>query len=263
MPGDYSRQTFDPRKHYAGVLMQQGRVQLDADWNEQHSIHQHRDVTETRDVVGKCGAPLAGGGFNLTLIDGGRDLQISPGRIYVDGILCELEQEAVPATVASTTPLKLQLCSLVVDGRALAQGDWVELFAQGSNPGTDAVRQIMFVDPDKSLITLDGDAPTVAISPPDNLRLRRVVTFFTQPDYPDPDIDGLPPGSMPDVSSPALPPGRYLAYLDVWQREITALDDPRIREVALGGPDTATRLQTMQQVRLFALSTDSLPAPLD
>lgn len=27
--------TFDARKNYAGVLMQQGRVQTDADWNEQ------------------------------------------------------------------------------------------------------------------------------------------------------------------------------------------------------------------------------------
>ena len=42
MPGDYSRNTFDPRRHYSGVLMQQGRVQLDADWNEQLAITAHR-----------------------------------------------------------------------------------------------------------------------------------------------------------------------------------------------------------------------------
>ena len=42
MPGDYSRNTFDPRRHYSGVLMQQGRVQLDADWNEQQAIAAHR-----------------------------------------------------------------------------------------------------------------------------------------------------------------------------------------------------------------------------
>ena len=38
MPGDYSRRIFRNRKHYSGVLMQQGRVQLDADWNEQLDI---------------------------------------------------------------------------------------------------------------------------------------------------------------------------------------------------------------------------------
>lgn len=46
------------------------------------------------------------------------------------------------------------------------------------------------------------------------------------------------------------PAGRYLAYLDVWRRHLTAIDDPSIREVALGGPDTATREQVAWQVRL-------------
>ena len=34
MSFDKSRFTFNPRKDYAGVVMQQGRVQLDSDWNE-------------------------------------------------------------------------------------------------------------------------------------------------------------------------------------------------------------------------------------
>ena len=34
MSGDYSRWSFDPRRHFGAVLMQQGRVQTDADWNE-------------------------------------------------------------------------------------------------------------------------------------------------------------------------------------------------------------------------------------
>ena len=34
MSFDNSRFTFNPRKDYAGVVMQQGRVQLDSDWNE-------------------------------------------------------------------------------------------------------------------------------------------------------------------------------------------------------------------------------------
>jgi hypothetical protein len=42
-----------------------------------------------------------------------------------------------------------------------------------------------------------------------------------------------------------------LVYLDVWERHITAIDDPDIREVALGGPDTATRVQTVWQVRVL------------
>ena len=38
MKGDFSRDTFDPAKQFTRVLMQQGRVQLDADWNEQIAI---------------------------------------------------------------------------------------------------------------------------------------------------------------------------------------------------------------------------------
>jgi hypothetical protein len=49
-------------------------------------------------------------------------------------------------------------------------------------------------------------------------------------------------------------PGFYVAYLDVWQRHITALEDPEIREVALGGPDTATRMQTTWRVGLQQLT---------
>ena len=52
MKGDFSRDTFDAGKHYSRVLIQQGRVQLDADWNEQQSIYQHRMITEARDVIG-------------------------------------------------------------------------------------------------------------------------------------------------------------------------------------------------------------------
>ena len=38
MKGDFSRLTFRPDQHYSRVLQQQGRPQLDADWNEQADI---------------------------------------------------------------------------------------------------------------------------------------------------------------------------------------------------------------------------------
>lgn len=93
MPGDYSRKTFDSKKHYSGVLMQQGRVQLDADWNEEVEIEQHRTFTETIDVIGESGAPQKNPGFGITLAANGADLLISPGRMYVNGLLCELEPD--------------------------------------------------------------------------------------------------------------------------------------------------------------------------
>ena len=41
MRGDFSRQTFEAEQHYSAVLLQQGRVQLDADWNEELDIAAH------------------------------------------------------------------------------------------------------------------------------------------------------------------------------------------------------------------------------
>ena len=95
MPGDFSRKTFDKKKHYSGVLMQQGRVQLDADWNEELDIEQYRTFTETKDVIGAAGVPKKNGGFKISVSTDGSDLVIAPGRIYVEGLLCELEPDPV------------------------------------------------------------------------------------------------------------------------------------------------------------------------
>ena len=71
----------------------------------------------------------------------------------------------------------------------------------------------------------------------------------------------LPVAALGDLILPktaAVQNGLYLAYLDAWQRHITALEDDGIREVALGGPDTATRTKTLWQVKLLG----PFPAPL-
>ena len=68
MKGDFTRDTFDRTKHYSSVLMQQGRVQLDADWNEQARLLLHRLEMLARDLIGWGGGPdpKAGGGFDLS-----------------------------------------------------------------------------------------------------------------------------------------------------------------------------------------------------
>ena len=42
---------------------------------------------------------------------------------------------------------------------------------------------------------------------------------------------------------------KFWVYLDVWERHVTAIEHPSIREVALGGPDTCSRVQVIWQVR--------------
>src|SRR5215212_4050137 len=67
MRGDFSSLRSRQTKHYSSVRLQQGRPLIDGDWNLQVDIEAHRDQTTTRDVVGACGAPVTGGGFEIGL----------------------------------------------------------------------------------------------------------------------------------------------------------------------------------------------------
>src|SRR5438128_12525247 len=88
MGGDYSWLTFDPRRDHAGVLMQQGRVQLDSDWNEQVELLDRRLRAETTDIIGRAVVPReTPDGFRIEAIGGA--LTIGRGRMYVDGLLAE------------------------------------------------------------------------------------------------------------------------------------------------------------------------------
>ncbi len=72
-------------------------------------------------------------------------------------------------------------------------------------------------------------------------------TYWTQPDL------HLDPGRDDDQ----LPPdGPFVVYLRVWEQLITALQDPDIREIALGspGPDTAARMKTIWQVAAWKVT---------
>jgi Family of unknown function (DUF6519) len=120
MKGDFSRRTFDRTKHYAGVLMQQGRVEVDADWNEQIEIARHRTETEAVDVIGPCGTPLDAPafmdapGFKLELAAGDTSLTIGAGRYYVDGLLAENE-ETIDYADQGAAPYELPAPTAILD----------------------------------------------------------------------------------------------------------------------------------------------------
>jgi hypothetical protein len=172
MQADLSKPFRHPRKHYRRVLMQQGRVQLDSDWNEQVDILLHYLQALAADLTGPHGTPMLadgspGTGFDIEEDEElRRDFLILPGHYYVDGILCE------------------------------------------------------------------------------NDRTRR---YRHQPDYPE----------LPE-SAELEDDGEYVVYLDVWERHITYVEDPRIREIALGGPDTTTRSRVVCQVKVLPIEDDDL-----
>lgn len=175
MKGDFSRSTFRATNHYSKVRAQQGRGVLDAELNEQADIAGHIARRSTTDIVGVSGAPFhpptVFRNFQVKVAPDGKDLQIAPGRCYVDGILCE--NEADPAL----------------------------FLAQADLPGT----------------------------------------------------------ALPSAA------GSYAVYLDVWERHITASEQradgfPSLREPALGGPDTASRVRVVWQVKLASVGSKTCGA---
>ncbi len=92
MSFDNSRYTFNPFKDYSSVVLPQGRVQADADWNEFLAERARRIQAGTLDMMGRAAYPL-------TTPDAFYISQTSPvtpwvvniglGRMYVDGLLAE------------------------------------------------------------------------------------------------------------------------------------------------------------------------------
>lgn len=187
MDGDFktaiTRDTFQPLKHFSRVLRQQGRVDLDADWNELVDILLHYQRSFTSDVIG----PHAGTGMRIT-----QRPQPKPSTIEDDDAD---DKRKKGKTKAQPQPQQLDVSFQfqVGVGRYYVDGILVE-------------------------------------SDRDNY-------FFTMLD------DDRPQKNEKE-------PYQYLFYLDVWEREVTYLEDDSIREVALGGPDTATRTQVIWRVKV-------------
>ena len=93
MKGDFSKWTARPTENYTGVLHQQGRVLLDADWNEERQIEAFLRETLGQDVIGAgvLAAPageLASFRVREAKVVGDQvSVTLEPGRGWVDGIL--------------------------------------------------------------------------------------------------------------------------------------------------------------------------------
>jgi hypothetical protein len=191
MSFDISRITFNPLKDYLGVVMEQGRVQLDSDWNELIAEVARRIQAGTMDIVGLAGVPSTTpysfkikAGIDSTQTPNVPHVTIGAGRIYVDGLMAE---NHALATSGSLT--------------------W---------------------DPALAEISATPQIPGAA----------QLVTDYSRQPY-------LPLASltMTQVTGKQL-----LFYLDVWQREVTFLEDSSLIEKAVG-IDTTGRLQTVWQVK--------------
>jgi hypothetical protein len=224
---------------------------LDADWNEQVALQDHRTRVENRALIGLCGTPKHQGAFLLTTAPKGADLLIGPGDFYVYGMLCELDPERL--VVSSFSATQILVPSLLFDGRPLSDGQWLEITA--AEKITPLYTQITAIDATSLVITLsDSIVPYLTAG---TLWARRAVTYATQPFFPTPDFTIASPANSLDPVQ--LEDGDYIAFLRAKKREVNALEDPHIREVALGGPDTCVREQIIWQVGLKPISTLGSP----
>jgi hypothetical protein len=258
MKADLTRNTFQPWKHFTRVLMQQGRVQLDADLNEQVSILLHYLRTLAADLFGPAGGPGTGFAIAPLSIPGtviGDDFRISEGHYYVNGILCDAQSTPIGVFALnppSTTGI-VQVASWTLDGFELQDAAYspqegtayLELF--DDTPDTTiapATVSVTNFDRSNNRITLN---PPVNFNDLQNPKLRRFITYLDQP--------GFHYSTQPTPVPPPLSGSPLQVYLDVWERAISYIEDDSIREVALGGPDTAARGQLVWQ----ALTTPASP----
>ncbi|MGK9169283.1 hypothetical protein KXR53_23415 [Inquilinus limosus] len=240
MKADISRTTFNRLKHFSRVVAQQGRVQLDADWNEQSSIMLYQLRCLAADIIGPAGGPAGHLGFGFTDLDpsivtaAGGDFAIGAGRYYVDGILCELDATWLPVTFADGQN-RVRPAELSVDGRPFRVNQYVGLMDADPATGIPPVRaRIIDIDYAERVLTLTDIGP-FASKEPKQPRLQRITTFRTQP-------EGV------SARFADLDKGVLQLYLDVWERLVTHVEDDAIREVALNGPDTSARTKVVWQV---------------
>jgi hypothetical protein len=254
MKFDATRNTFLPGKNYSRVLMQQGRVQLDADWNEQAAIELGFIRQLGADLIGAHGGPVAGGdppdnaqpAFSVVTFEDtdftpkAADFLMIPGRYYVDGIPCT---NATSSTIVAGYPRsavagQITVFTWTLDEIPFQTGQYAWLYCAA--PGTTlkpVLVQITAADYANRILTVAGDISTFTNDPnaPNGHFLRRAPTYMTQPDYP----------------APPLTNDSYQVYLDVWEREVICAQDDSMREVALGGPDTAARARIVAQVKVL------------
>jgi len=250
MKADLTRDTFRPFEHYDRVLMQQGRVQLDADWNEQAAILLHYLRILAADLIGPAGGPKGNLGFGVSALvpaTTAADFQIGFGDYYVDGLLCQVD--FIPIAISVTSTANVFQVMNWNSAFEMATIPYFEVF--DDTPGTtNQPVAVQISNPQKASnqVTINPSVAGSSFSNFVNPKLRRWITYLHQPGF----VFSTAQGA---VSPPPLANGFNQIYLDVWDRVITYAEDDYIREVALGGPETAARSKRVWQVKAAQAAT--------
>jgi Bacterial Ig-like domain (group 1)/Family of unknown function (DUF6519) len=166
--------------------------------------------------------------------------------IHVNGIAVPLTPGTDPARVEFDATAAAPLDPVEIE---IAAGDeaWLYLLEQGSAAGADPTFSIAPGTYSLDGLTVDaggGSFPEVAFPSDEGF------PWTGSPPHMPP-LDGL-------LAADDLAAGtRLVAYLEAWERPITAVEDPGIKEEALGSTDTTTRAALVGQVKLATLTGSS------
>src|ERR1041384_5345244 len=130
MKGDFSNWRDERKQNFNGVLHQQGRVLLDADWNAQTAITNGWQDTAGRDIIGAGVAAVPADqadGFKIKAAvhaagSSRVQLTVAPGRVWADGLLAELFSEPNPDVTGEVTRWATYLTPPVQTPGAVASG---------------------------------------------------------------------------------------------------------------------------------------------
>jgi hypothetical protein len=196
----------------------------------------------TADLIGQHGGPEENAGFEIVPIPTPTgDFHILAGHYYVHGILCEADPLAVPILLPDQ---ETDTVTLESDRVAFRKDQYIEMV--GDN--TRKIYRLGNVDGRSLQLATPGKIAPKDFSRP---RIRPVISFRLQPDFPVPEDDKIPMDGG----------AKCLVYLDVWERHLTQIEDESIREVALAGPDTATRAKVVWQVKVTGQTPPDLSFP--
>jgi hypothetical protein len=121
MKGDFSSWRDERRQNFTGVMHQQGRVMLDADWNAQTAITNDWQDVAAQDIIGSGVAAVPAdqpNGFKVKTASvnaGNVQLTLAPGRTWADGMLAELYSEPDPELTSDVTRIATYLTPPVQD----------------------------------------------------------------------------------------------------------------------------------------------------
>lgn len=233
---DITRDTFRPERHYSGLISHQGRVQLDADFNEQADIDRYRRRQLGAGTIGPAGVEKASNAFLVEVAPDGSDLLLRPGRMWVEGRLLENTNTAVPAEITGLQTVTVP--TVILDGRSLKAGDWLEVHTGSSTLGPVRVQA---VNEQTGQVTTATALAGAATGP--GADVRRLPSLRSQP-Y-----------ARSTPAPQTLSGGAYAIVVEAWDREVTPIDDPAMAEVALNGTETATRLQSAWRARVIRIGS--------